>query len=418
MPRGCGDGYPEPGPTPPRELCDDGNTIDGDLCSADCTPTLATVLADPLGEWEPFVAERARSIAADGRGHLLIAYFEDAGTDPGRMLAVRLNRGGARLDAEPLIVEELADPDGPAVVGLAGGGWVVAYQAVRPVGSPFSSVDVVYRTVSTEGAVGAERTLPALAEGGQRDVRLSPHGDGFIAAWADDTSSRADRSGGIRFRRFDGSARPIDAEDQIPSVNNLPRESSPAVASDGTFFVVAFERESQGIWYRRYGPLGPLDAQERQLTASRADTPVAGTLPVAAGDIPQFLLAWREPGEGGTDAFAQRIVARDAVMLAEPPLVVEQGPSSPRQLRVAGWPSFDPSSDGPGPHYLAGFRTPGGAQLQSSAALPSALALGDALVGAEELAALVPAPDGVWVAWTGTDDVNPGLGLRMQLLPY
>jgi len=152
--RGCGDGFVEPGPSddapdaPAREACDDGNLLDGDACSASCTPTSFVVDRAPDLEYAPALESgQPRALAVEGQGRVLLIYQRYDGA-PGPLLGQRFDPGGVRLGD----VITIGSPMGLAsVAGLPSGGWVVAYE--RSVTSVMSQA-AVFRTVSPEGVLG------------------------------------------------------------------------------------------------------------------------------------------------------------------------------------------------------------------------------------------------------------------------
>lgn len=155
VPRGCGDGYREPGPKPAREACDDGNTEDGDTCSSSCTPT-PFVVAARMNDRDAPVGPAA-SIGIDGAGRALVIWRANM-TSGLELRAARFSAVGVPLDRDPPItIASGYEPLHATVAGLRGGGWVVAWSAPNGDGD---MAGVLVRTVGVDGRLGTVRVAP------------------------------------------------------------------------------------------------------------------------------------------------------------------------------------------------------------------------------------------------------------------
>jgi len=129
----------------------------------------------------------------------------------------------------------------PRVAGNASG-WVVAYAGAGVEG------DVFIRTVSPQGAPGAERKVN-LAEGGvqdQPDVAMQPDGS-YAVVWSN--------GGVMMMQRYDGSGDPAAGDQDTPMSVGSPLGFEPAVAaSGGAFYTAAWSAFDDGtVWARHIG---------------------------------------------------------------------------------------------------------------------------------------------------------------------
>ena len=216
--RGCGDGFVEPGPTiaepdaPARELCDDGNLVDGDACDSSCLPTSQLVHSEPYDFEDPFddpgrvrLDGRGASIAVDDAGRVLSVWRQENYEMPARIMAVRQGADGSVLDAEPIELFQGGFQFFPVVVGLAEG-WLVAYRAPEP------ATHLIARVVEADGTLRPTFALSGMSGVRERTPRFARmvlrdgaggFVDGLAAVWQGDADLRVrrfviahDRSGG------------------------------------------------------------------------------------------------------------------------------------------------------------------------------------------------------------------------------
>ncbi|UJR84877.1 Hypothetical protein I5071_69560 [Sandaracinus amylolyticus] len=158
--RRCGDGYPEPGPTPPREPCDDGNAVSGDGCSVTCEPETLTIEDGAAARVPP-------AVAIDARGEALVVWVAEIPGDDAR--EIRAQRLGARGNPAGLevAITRVAGLGSDIEVEAAGreAGWAVAWSAP---GADRDGLGVRFAYVSESGAVSPRRNVrsPALPVAG------------------------------------------------------------------------------------------------------------------------------------------------------------------------------------------------------------------------------------------------------------
>lgn len=223
--RGCGDGFRETGPEPPREACDDGNLDDGDACDSFCMPTLVQVAQSFLTEddyWDPQLANgNHASVGVDDLGNVLVAYLQRGATLQ-RLMVQRYDRGGVALgDAVQLAADDAFNIN---VVGLSEG-WAVAYTDMH--------LRVVFAVVPLDGThtgrAVADRNTPG-------EIGLARIDDGFVVVWDDDELD------GPRLYawRFDETAVPMGTRIRV-DVDSREDVHFPRAAGSGTEWAVVWE---------------------------------------------------------------------------------------------------------------------------------------------------------------------------------
>lgn len=307
--RACGDGWIEPGPTPMREGCDDGNVVDGDACSASCLPTPFVVATDAADLYQTRPTLQGTAIAPDPTGALLFVWTE-AYTDRSEVRARRYTRGGVPLPvggADPLfIAPETGHPPwgDPSAAGLPGGGWVVVWAE-----STTEARDIRYRLVAPDGALGAVRTANAEVEGYQTEPHVAPLSDGFVIVWTDANARPYDPGIGVRARLFDAVGTPRGDDIVVPTTV-ADREGLPTVASDGDEFLVAWAHAqmttfgARTVRARRFRAGVPIDATELLIAGDPASGPHAASL--GGGDYAIAFTSFRDDPWGDIHAIVAR----------------------------------------------------------------------------------------------------------------
>ena len=400
VPRGCGDGYREPGPTPAREACDDGNTADDDGCTAACEPQRATLEARADGRDHP--VGPAASIGIDGAGRVLIVWNAEI---PGgvELRARRLSAGGALIDTDSSILLTSTFYEIPAsVAGLRGGGWVVAWSA------PLADGDmegVAFRQVAVDGSLGATTVASEEIFLDQSNPSVTALEDGFAIAWNDQSqligTGPALRT---RARRFAADGRPSSREFSL-SAGDTQSHQDPVLAAVGTTLVAAWVAQGSptaSIRARRFAASGPLDSADLVIAAASASQPAIAAL-ASGGEV---AIVWRDTAtDPYGDLLARRLSTTDGSMTAAQAVTASPEPYEPRSADIA--PSVAPLGDGflvvhqryrneRGLGLVLVDVDPPPPELEALRAL-----LADTTAGH---GAVASGPRGVWALWsTGTD---------------
>ncbi len=209
--RGCGDGYREPHGAL-REGCDDGNLVDGDGCTSECSPTVA------FREIEDEDWALVDAAVFDGGE----AWIEQERETAMRSLLVRMGAHRVELESPRSWIES-------PVAARVGDGVVVAWERLD---------GVALARVTTAGDV-----LPLTSTGdpSDRSVALAATSEGFVVAWRrDDMVWLREHRGSVR-----GEPRPIgrDADGEV-SLAAAGRDGVVAWESEGRIVARSF---SEGV---------------------------------------------------------------------------------------------------------------------------------------------------------------------------
>lgn len=250
------------------------------------------IAKDPGDQSAPVVAWNGQS--------WLVVYSNQV--DPGsgyfayEFAARRVSPSGQVLDAAPI---QLATDStgGNFGVGSVGGGWVVAYT-----GYSAGNNGITAKRVAADGSVldpaGVVVSPPTYYILG--DVRVSDVGGSYAITWAD---------GGTRVRRFDASLTPLDAGPALLSPMTGKLSSSGA-----SLLLVALRQTPQflvEVVGARFGAdLSPLDAAP--FTISGAVQGVSPSTPAATWDGTQWIASWLTAGT--QTALAARVTASGQVL--------------------------------------------------------------------------------------------------------
>lgn len=271
VPRGCGDGYREPGPQPVREGCDDGNLVSGDGCDSLCVEETRTIGTDPTGTTEALPPWKANVVGVDGPGNMLAIFERVVGSQTelrgsrfdsrGRWLPTSTGDGTLLIDGT-LPVPSQADP---TVAGLRDGGFVVAWTDFR-----VGTYDVVFQVVLPDGSLGNAGVLNATFGDSQYGASLAGWNDGFVGAWTTAASIVEDLNGGIRARVFGADGTPYSEEFPL-AADRTGTESAVRLAAVPSGVIAVYVRQEADRGYvphvrvRRFFGSTPLDAADLEL---------------------------------------------------------------------------------------------------------------------------------------------------------
>ena len=374
---------------------------------------------EPLLGWIIGHQRRPR-IAASPDGYLVIWLHQQSHTliTPAvwDLYATRLDRSGALLDARAI---EIADGVLDAAVSWDGSHYVVAYADIADRQELRSDLryyhydvwGVFARRVATDGTVREPIDTPIVAADFSRDivrnqVAVGSSGTQSLVAWVSDN-----RRDGADNPRLDGQR--LDqagarAGGAFSIAGGEGRRLAPAVASDGTDFLVAW---ADG----RDGPgAAPTDIHATPVSAAGAVQTADGAV-VSAGSSARegvalawngvhYLASWLEVG--GAEAavgIAGRRIGPDGALADAADLVVARPVAQRRPLAAApmalaggfllAWTSFE--TDGAGSVRVAGID--GGGAVGN----PGGRVLGP-VAGVGASAFLVPGAPANLVAWDDT----------------
>lgn len=404
--RGCGDGFLEPGPSPTRESCDDGNVDPGDSCSPLCEPTpYETRWIEPDSSWEFGGYAQPESIGVDGSGGVLLVWTEQSGVD-GRIWGQRLSPTGVPQGDVVLVSGTRAIRT--SVAGLAGGGFVVAWEELE-------DQRIWYRLLYPSGALGVARLASEDLDAQESDVSVAALGDGFVLAWED----RRDRfpidpRGGVYFRRFARNGNPLDSSGRRAADDVTGEQRAPRIAVDGSTWMVAWlDLQSDGsrtIEGRRFTGSSEVDTADTKISATgdRVSRPAVSAAS-RKGDGPGdsgFVVTWAVTGGANAGVWARGV--RDGGMATATFVALGSQPSViplPGEAGVGSeWVT----------HYLVVYLDEsGGADFAATRALHgSAATLRSEIAGQVSTIGAAPSQGGTWFHYLLTTvSLNDSLNL-------
>ena len=410
VPRGCGDGYRDPGDPPDwdREGCDDGGTASGDACSPTCSP--ATVVVSSAPETEASPSRRAPSIAADGSGTLLFVFTRDSGSTRA-VLARRFSPLGVSLDAMPIELASNVGIGWDAQVTVAGSasGWLVVWSDPSADGD---GSGIATRRVSASGAPGALVVANMQTLGSQREGRVTALSSGFVVVWTDESGLEGPLGESLlQARRFSAAGLPVEDAWRVTGDGRVASE--PALASTGDRWTVAWTDAlpwttgGASIAIRRFGAMlgddaGPL------LASAAGDGAQPALTALASGD---FALAWVQRSTDPLGDIATRTLAASGDPFAGSTITVLTGRDAETNPYAQGAPAIVART---GSQYLVAYEDGGrrrdvrfvpvgGGSLASESSDLAALLLD----GFQGDVSLLRSPQGIWFAWSGARDAAP-----------
>jgi hypothetical protein len=365
-------GFLESGPTPSaRDAAMTRNIAAGDLCSVGCAPVPL-----PLEENFGSARDQVAAVGVDGAGRHLVVWRRQP-VSSYSVVGRRFDARGVPLDAAPFDIQlpMSGSVENPAVAGLAGGGWVVAYDARS---------DLRFRVIGSNGTVGAEQTAGSLGTSRRFPV-VAAVGTGFVIAWQKvDALSPADQYG-LAARRFSATGVALSSEITLAEDRNQ-LEQSPRIASSGdTWFVV---------WHRRHLSMDDNTIRGRFFSLN---TPTSSELTLGTGVRPTVVAL-------GSGQFAIAYESAPAPSEVRVRRVPQSAPLSMPAMAV-GTPHVDGGLASIAPYgqsVLVAWRSASGS-IELAAMGMTALHAGDVAPTLAELAtnrpefSLSPSPLGTWV---------------------
>ena len=270
----------------------------------------------------------------NGGGFVMVWEDDSPGGDgsAGAIKARRFNDSGTTQGAEFLVnTTTSSTQSAPHVAALSAGGFVVVWQDDSASGGDTSGRAVrAQRFDETGVAQGAEFLVNTTTSG----VQLSPAiagltGGGFVIAWQDRSMTGGDLDGdAIRAQRYDASGGPQGAEFLV-NTTTTSHQVSPTVAGlAGGGFVIAWQDQSKtagtsandDVRAQLYDAAGTAHGTEFVVnTTMTGDQRAPSAARLAGGD---FVIAWQDRSNTGTDTSglavrAQRFNAAGAMQGAE-----------------------------------------------------------------------------------------------------
>lgn len=271
--------------------------------------TAAGALPDPSGIAVSTEAQiqGAPAVASDGNDFFVVWQDARAGSGGSDIYGARVSATGVVQDPTGIAINAAAGSQTAPAIAWGGGTYLVAWQATDLFGARVSATGAVQDTgngiaIST---AANQQTEPAIAS----------DGTGFFVAWKDTRGATADVYGA---RVTAGGA--VQESLGILLSGATGDQSAPAVAWDGTNYLVAWEdlrnATDADVYAARISVAGTvLDATGIPLSTG----PVSDRFPaIAARGNRDALVVWQ-----GTDVSAQRVRGR-MVIFDTPPAAMDQ----------------------------------------------------------------------------------------------
>jgi len=403
MPGVCGDGVRAL--LPVREACDDGNADEADACTSGCDAQV--FLVESTADGIDFPPGPRAAVGVDGVGDVLYVWTAALTRGAGaEVRARRFSASGGRVDVGPSITLAAGlgvgvDPH-PTVVGLAAGGWVVAWEE-RGIDS--SDLGIAYRVVRADGSLrttarGNQTTLLR-----QHQPVLAATATGFVLGWTDESGFSSGAASRIVLRAFTASG-PSGAEVVVSGSDDASDPAIALTAASGMLGYVAIGsvsglRTVRAVRLDGTAPMGSAVA----LDVTTSDT---HSVALAALSDGSFAATWVSRERDGLGDVRARGIAADGTLgpitidtraVSPDPEVAETEPSIAALPAGAYLVSYAIGREDAGAAAVAvGVRPPELSPLQEAL---SASSTGDV--------SLVPGPDGVWVSF-GLAERAPVMG--------
>jgi hypothetical protein len=244
------------------------------------------------------------SVAFDGTNFLVVWADTRSGVSSD-IYGARVSRAGAVLDAAGIPISTAAGDQQSPAVAFDGSNFLVVWQDTR---SGSYSSDVYGARVSRAGAVLDAAGIPISTAGDeQAGPGVAFDGTNFLVVWSD--ASNSDISG----TRVSRAGAVLDAAG-IPISNSPPGlDGPPAVAFDGTNFLVAYQTRAQfgeTVNAIRVSPAGAVLGGFIGVSCCAAEFGRAAV----AFDGTNFLVVWADLRSGTTDIFGARVSPAGTVL--------------------------------------------------------------------------------------------------------
>lgn len=214
----------------------------------------------------------------------------------------------------------------PAVAySSSGGEYLVVWSATPPLGG---QPDVYGRRVSAAGApIGDAFRISgpgATADEHNPAVAYNAGTNEYLVVWRDARDYWTGRGFDIYGRRVSGAGTPLGPDVRLSSAGATADEQQPAVASNGTAYLVAWSDYRGGaardfdIYGQAVSGAGSRQGPNFRISGQAATT--QDWAPAVASDGTDYLVAWsdyRGGGPRGTDIYGRRVSAEGATVGAD-----------------------------------------------------------------------------------------------------
>ena len=348
------------------------------------------------------------AVLADG-GHVVVWTSEWQDGSFWGVYAQRYDAAGAKLGGEVLVNTATSDNQiAPAIAPLAGGGYVVVWQSHNQDGNSWG---VYAQRFDVAGArIGGEIAVNQSTAGEQHQPAVvGLAGGGFVVAFTNGSEVSA--------RQFDAAGVPKGGDFTWVNTSYGDQQNLPRMAAlpDGGFVTVwqshAQDGSGWGVYGRVYGPDGVARGAEFKVAVTSLDHQQAPSVAVLADG--SFVVAWQSNQDGsGGGIYVRRFGADGAALggetIANTTVMYDQYQPAITALADGGymvaWSSH--LQDG-GDSGIYGQRFDA-----SGAKVGGELHISDSTAGMQHRVALAGRPDGGWVSvWDSAGQDGSGYGV-------
>lgn len=253
-------------------------------------------------------SQAAPAVAWNGSNFLVVWQDSRSGTTSD-IYASRVSGAGAILDGSGIAVSTAANQQSSPVVAWNGSNFLVAWEDYRSGGS----FDVYASRVSGAGVVlDASGVAVSTVAGDQYSPAVASDGSNFLVAWQD---IRSGSSYDIYASRVSGAGAVLDGTGVVVSAA-ANGQGFPAVAWNGSNYLVAWHDFRSGAFYdiyaSRFSSAGAVVDASGIAVSAAADAQI---YPSVASDGENFLVAWQDARSGAnSDIYASRVSGAGAVL--------------------------------------------------------------------------------------------------------
>jgi hypothetical protein len=261
-------------------------------------------------------------IAFDGTNYFVVWEDDHGRVGEGDVYGARISSAGSVLDRPPIRISTARESQVDPQVAFDGRNFLVVWSDDRLKPDPDDPQDDVFGArVTRAGVVLDPDGIPiSTAEGQQYDPSLAFDGSRFLVVWTGSGSS----FGNIYGTRIATTGKVLDPKGFVISLGSKGR-SDPAVAFDGTRYLIAWSEEAPDaydIFAARVSPAGKT-LDPKAIRISRGGH--AWDAPAVAFGEKNYLVAWTHWKTGYYQEIRGARVSPDGTVLDPEGLVIAQG---------------------------------------------------------------------------------------------
>ncbi|WP_198157066.1 PKD domain-containing protein, partial [Aquincola tertiaricarbonis] len=298
----------------------DGGTSDPRLVTVNVTPQADGPQPlfgnEVVNTFRPDTQGEPATAALTGGGYVTVWTSQGQDGSQGGVFGQRYTAAGERVGPEFQVnTQTLQVQDHPKVVGLAGGGFVVAWESQNQDGS---STGLYGQRFGADGApAGSEFRINTTTDNEQSQVSLAAlPGGGFVATWYSYYHEGTYYQ--IVAQRFDAANVPVGPEWTVNTDASSSYQAEPAVAAaaDGSFLIVwrsdGQDGSGAGVYGQRFAANGSAQGSEFRVNSYTDGSQYQPDVAALAGG--GYIVVWHSDSQDGNSGgvYGQRLNASGA----------------------------------------------------------------------------------------------------------